>query len=283
MRPVTCAAAQRRLQEFHDGELPVAEQIAVQNHLGSCLVCADMLDDLEFVSVALKAGIKGRDLLSQQEVPTFVAGVVNRRSAEDGASMLSRVRELFEDMHVVYAGLGAAAATVACVVIMLGMMRFAPAGHQNASPAASLAALMTLVATPEMSANAIAIDPASHARGTARFQAANETAAEDAVFELASVVTRQGRLVNLDRLKKGHKATRDEAKAIEGLLEAVTRARIEPGWSENGAPGAAQGMVWLVTRMTVRANKAVDVDLPIPPAKTKRIARADLSAAPVRL
>jgi len=283
MRPVTCAAAQRRLQNFHDGELPIAEQIAVASHLDSCLVCADMLDDVQFVSLALKAGIKGRDLLSQQEVPAFVAAVVNRRSAEDGAAMLSRAREMFDDMHLVYAGLGAAAATVACVVIVLGMMRFAQAGHQNASPAASLAALMTLVATPETSANTIAIDPASHARGTARFHAANETAAEDAVFELASVVTREGRLVNLDRLRKGHKATRAEAKAIEELLEAVTRATIDTGWSENGAPGAAQGMIWFVTRMTVRANKAVDVDLPIPPVKTKRTARADDSAAPVRL
>jgi hypothetical protein len=141
---------------------------------------------------------------------------------------------------------------------------------------------MTLVATPETSANAIAIDPASHARGTARFQAANETAAEDAVFELASVVTRQGRLVNLARLKTGHKATRDEAKAIEELLESVTRSSIEPGLAE-GAPVAADGMVWLVTRMTVRATKAVDVDLPLPPAKAKRIAQTDDSSALVRL
>src|SRR6185436_12232666 len=100
----------------------------------------------------------------------------------------------------------------------------------------------TLVATPETSANTIAIDPASHARGTARFQAANETAAEDAVFELASVVTREGGLVNLARLRTGHKSRRDEAKAIENLLESVTRASIEPA-STDGAPVAGDGMV----------------------------------------
>ena len=219
----------------------------------------------------LKTGARGRDLLSHEEAAGFVAAVVSRRSAEDGASLLSRVREMFDDMHLVYAGVGAA--------VGHRRVRGHHAGHDavragrapNASPSASLAALMTLVATPETSANAIAIDPASHARGSARFQAANETAAEDAVFELASVVTRKGRLVNLARLKKGHKATRDEAKAIEELLESVTRASIEPGWAE-GAPVAADGMVWLVTRMTVRATKAVDVDLPLPPAKTKRIA-----------
>jgi hypothetical protein len=282
VKAVTCPAVQRRLHEFHDGELPVGEQIAIRGHVDSCLVCADLLEDIQFVAGALKTGAWGRDLLAHEEAPGFVAAVVSRRSAEDGASLMFRVREMFDDMHLVYAGLGAAAATAACVVIMLGMMRFAPVGHQNASPSASLAALMTLAATPETSANAIAIDPASHARGSARFQAASETAAEDAVFELASVVTRQGRLVNLARLKKGHKSTRDEAKVIEELLESVTRASIEPGWTD-GAPVAADGMVWLVTRMTVRATKAVDVDLPLPPAKTKRIARIDDSLALVRL
>jgi hypothetical protein len=282
MKPVTCAAAQQRLQAFHDGELPVGEQIAVQGHVDSCDGCADSLDDIQFVAAALKTGARGRDLLSQEEATAFAAAVVSRRLAEDGASFLTSFREMFDDMHLVYAGLGAAVATALCVIIMLGMMRFAPVGHRNASPAASLAALMTLVATPETSANAIAIDPASHARGTARFQAANETAAEDAVFELASVVTRQGRLVNLARLKTGHKATRDEAKAIEELLESVTRSSIEPGFAD-GAPVAADGMVWLVTRMTVRATKAGDVDLPLPPAKAKRIAQVDDSLAIVRL
>ena len=283
MTPLTCAAAQRRLQEFHDGELPVGEQIAVQGHVDSCRVCADTLEDIQFVG----RGAQDRSAGAAICCPTrrrrrFVAAVVSRRSAEDGASLWFRVREMFDDMHLVYAGVGAAVATAACVVIMLGMMRFAPVGHRNASPSASLAALMTLVATPETSANAIAIDPGSHARGTARFQAANETAAEDAVFELASVVTRKGRLVNLARLKNGHKATRDEAKVIEELLESVTRASIEPGWAE-GAPVAADGMVWLVTRMTVRANKAVDVDLPLPPARPSASRRADDSSALVRL
>jgi hypothetical protein len=282
MRSLTCAAAQRHLQAFHDGELPVQDQIAIQVHVHSCHDCADSLGEIQFVAAALKKAARGRDLLSHEDATTFVAAVVSRRSAEDGASMWSSVREMFDDMHLVYAALGAAVATAACVVVMLGMMRFAPVGHRNASPSASLAALMTLVATPETSANAIAIDPASHARGTARFQAANETAAEDAVFELASVVTRQGRLVNLARLKTGHKATRDEAKAIEELLESVTRASIEPGWAD-GAPVAADGMVWLVTRMTVRATKAVDVDLPLPPAKAKRIAQVDDSLMLTRL
>jgi putative zinc finger protein len=283
MKTLTCASARRRMQAFHDHELAVADQIAVSAHLQWCDRCAASLAEMSAVRVALQAIAPGRAPLSQEEAAVFTSTVVNRLKAEDDASLVAVVREMFDDMHLVYAGLGAAVATMVSVVIMLGMMRFAPVGHQNASPSASLAAIMTLVATPETSANAIAIDPASHARGTARFQAASETAAEDAVFTLESVVTRQGRLVNLARLKKGQKSTRDEAKAIEDLLQSVARARIEPGWTE-GAPLPADGIVWLVTRMTVRAStKAVDVDLPIAPAKGKRVARAADEVRAVRL
>ena len=40
---------------------------------------------------------------------------------------------MFEDMHFVYAGLGAAGATVSCIVIMLSMMRFATLDQSRAS------------------------------------------------------------------------------------------------------------------------------------------------------
>ena len=40
MKPLTCAAARRRLHAFHDGELPVADQIAVEAHIDRCDECA---------------------------------------------------------------------------------------------------------------------------------------------------------------------------------------------------------------------------------------------------
>jgi hypothetical protein len=275
MKPMTCASARRRLQAFHDGELPVAAQIDVQGHLDWCDACGDWLADVRVVGTALRASAPGRDWLSHEEAASLVTAVISRRKAEEDASLFASVQQMFDDMHLVYAGVGAAVATAACVVIMLGMMWFAPTEHPDASPSASLAAIMALMATPG-SANAIATDAASHARGSARFQAANETAAEDAVFELASIVTRGERLINLEHLRTGHKATRDEAKVIDELLESVARTRIDPGSADTPAP--TDGMVWLVTSMTVRATKVLGVDLPLPPMKAKRV--ASLSAAP---
>ena len=149
-------------------------------------------------------------------------------------------------------------------------------GHWIANP---MAAMLDVLATPGSSADAMAIDEASHARWAARLQAANETAEQDAVFALDAMVTRDGRLANFHRLRThGHK---DELNLIEALSDTVTRARIDPGAIDASQVPANSTMVWLVTRTTVRASKSITVDLPLPPAAKKRtVAR---SSAPVPL
>jgi hypothetical protein len=161
---------------------------------------------------------------------------------------------------------------------VLSMLRFASLGRPDATAAAderpdSLAALLDLVATPASSANAMAIDAASHARWAARAQAANESAAEDAVFALAAIVTRDARLASIHpRGTNGLKARRDEASLIDALVDEVTRARIGPA-ATDATPAAPQNsMVWLVTRTTVRASKSIGVDLELPAVTKKRIA-----------
>ena len=202
MRPLTCTATRRRLQAFYDGELPVADQIAVQAHMDWCDACAATLEDLRFLGTALRNCALGHDSLSHEEATALAATVVSRRKAEQDASFFARAQRMFDDMHLVYAGVGATAATAVCVVIMLSMLRFASFGRPDATPAAdgrsdSLAAMLDVLATPGSSADAMAIDSASHARWAARLQAANETAEQDAVFALDAIVTRDGRLPNL--------------------------------------------------------------------------------------
>jgi anti-sigma factor RsiW len=262
MKPLTCAATRRRLQAFHDGELSVSEQIAVEGHIDWCDVCAEALADIRLIGSSLRLGAVGLGSMSHDEAVMLTATVVSRTKAERDASLLARISRVFDDMHLVYAGVGATVATVVCVVIIMGLMRFGTAERPD-----SLAAIMDLLAMPGLSANTIVIDAASHQRGTARFQAASASAEEDTVFALATMVTRDGRLANIHRLRTARgKATRDEAELIEGLLDAVTRARIEPT-SIDGTRAVANSMVWLVTRTTVRATKILGIDLPLPPAK----------------
>ena len=272
MKPMTCSAVQRQLQAFHDGELPVAAQISVQGHLDWCDPCGDWLADLGLLRTTLRSAAPGRELLSHEGAAALVAAVIGRRSAEADWSLFARLQRMFDDMHLVYAGLGATVATAVCIVIMLTMMRFAPTGRPDASPAASLNALIALAADPGSSANAISIDAASQARGSARFQAASETAQEDVVFWIEAAVTRDGRLINLDRLRTtGRKATREQAAVIEELMKSVARARIEP--DAETAPPTTDGIVWLMTSTTVRATKAIASDLPLPPMSKKKPGR----------
>ena len=122
MKPLNCPATRRRLQAFHDRELAVADQIAVSSHLEWCDECAAALADLRAIGAALQAFAPGRVAESVDESDAFQRAVLNRAKAEHDTSFLVRVRGMFDDMHLVYAGLGATAATVVCVVIMLSMI-----------------------------------------------------------------------------------------------------------------------------------------------------------------
>ena len=124
MKALTCAATRRRLQAFHDRELAFTDQIAVSAHLEWCERCAGALADLRSIRTALHALAPNRVALSQEEAAVFTATVVNRMKAETDASFFSRVRVMFEDMRLGYAGLGATVATIVCVVMIRLSMRW---------------------------------------------------------------------------------------------------------------------------------------------------------------
>jgi hypothetical protein len=139
---------------------------------------------------------------------------------------------------------------------------------------------MTMMSTPLAceSAADFAEGTGCHARWAERFQRANESAEQDAVFTLEAVVTRHGRLASLAVLRSGrHSTADDQVQLIEDLLEAVSRARLDPA-ADNGRPHTSN-MLWLVEHATVRATKPPAlVDVPLPPKK-----RAASLTDPVRV
>ena len=269
MRTLSCSSTRRRLHAFHDRELPVSDQIAVGAHLEWCAECANQYAELRFVRAALRATAPGQTALSREESNAFTAAVVNRLSAEYHQSFLVRVREMFDDMHLVYAGVGAAAATIVCVIIMLGMMRFATKERPD-----SLAAIVNLLATPGSNANPVALDARIRMpRALDAAFSADSSAEEDAVFALAAVVTREGRIENLEMLRaNGGRAGVEQARVVENLMDAISRARFEPAQRE-GLP-VAVNMVWLVAHTTVRGSKHHPLDSVVPVVK-KRVASLD--------
>ena len=269
MKTLSCASTRRRLQAFHDRELAIGDQIAVSAHVEWCPRCARALADLREIAAALQGALPGRLTLSQDEAEVFSGTVVNRLKAEDDASLFSRVREMFSDMRLGYAGLGAMAATMVCVVIMLAMMHFAPTERPD-----SLRAMINLISTP-LDCDTFDFSDASgcRARWAERSQRAHEWAEQDAVFALEIVVTPEGQLANLARLRKarGH-ASADQAQIIDGLLNLVQQARLEQPL-ELRMPTA----IYLQEQTTVRASKQpTPLDVPLPQPKK----RASLDGRP---
>jgi hypothetical protein len=92
----------------------------------------------------VRATAPGQALMDREDRITFQAGVICRAGAEQRVSWSARMRDALDDMHIVYAGIGAAAATVFCVLVLMSMMRFAT--HERPD---SLAAIVSLLASPK--------------------------------------------------------------------------------------------------------------------------------------
>ena len=252
MTPLSCAATERLLQAYHDDELPVRDQIAVSAHVEWCESCAGVLADMRELGSALALLGHARPALSNEESAVFNQAVVNRLKAEEDASLLARLRYMFDDVRLVYAGAGAAVSCAVCVILMLGMMRFATKDGEKPD---SLAAIVTLVSTPLECDPGVNLADSSgcHARWEARFRTANESAEQESVFALDAVVThRSGHLADLARLRTGRHDSSGQAEIIESLLDAVSRSRLETALPL-GIPVTAS-MVWMVEHATVRAN-----------------------------
>lgn len=263
MKALTCGAARRRLDAYHDGELSFSEQIAVSSHLEWCDDCAAALDDLRQVRDVLRNSMPGRIALSNLSVEddlTLQATVINRLKAEERLSFGVWVQDAFTDMHFVYAGLSAVAAALACVAITLSMMRVAT----NELPD-STAALVRTFGTPGSNLNPVSVSPRLRMpRALDEPVWVTPVVVDDTYFTLSAVVTREGRVGNLEVLNSNGgrwiPADRAEAKTVEDLIGVVSRARFEPASmvlepaSMAGLP-VAVNMVWIVAHTTVRAIK----------------------------
>lgn len=273
MKALTCAAARRRLHAYCDGELPVSAQIAVGSHLEWCGDCAALEADIRALGAALRASMSGRQALSAEEEASLQAGAVGRMKAERTLSVATQVREMFEDMRLVYAGVGGAVAATVCVVIILGLMRFAA----PALPEAFVAASQTIAASSS------GLPPAPPPEPRVQLPrplgpAFSSNITDDSVIMMVAVVTREGTVADLSLLEPGGgRSSRPagQTKGLEDLMGALARARFEPA-RVDGLP-VAMNMVWVVEHTTVRA---VPVAVRAPVAK-KRAALPDFTPPPV--
>jgi hypothetical protein len=268
MKSLTCASTGRRLQAYHDGELSVSDQIDVDAHLEWCEQCAANLEEMRLLRSALRGALPGRQALVLEGSTNLPAAVVSRLRAEETQSWSGRMRAMFDDMHMVYAGLGAGTATVVCVMILLSMMRFA---NSERSPGSNQNPVV-------VDARTMMPRPLDQVLMTA-----SDKDGDEGVFTLSAVVTREGRVVNLElHGQDGATLSADssEARALESLLGLVAKARFEPA-KVSGLP-VAVNMVWMVAHTTVRAAKSpLLIENSFPAARKRRVAVTDGSARPI--
>jgi ribosomal protein S18 acetylase RimI-like enzyme len=246
MTVLTCGATRRRLAAYHDGEMEVRERIAVQNHLEHCPPCRRELGAIESVGEALRAAAAPGPA---DDWTGLQPGVISRMRAEAHESWTARVGRLFDDLHLVWIGLAATAATFVCGAIVLGMLHFASPERDD-----SLAAIIAVMAAPSGSdLNPASLDsryqlPGVPSDGVVSASLERSGSQGEMALTLSAVVTREGRIHGLEVLSndrdRGH---------VSQLLDAISRAQLEP--ARYGADPVAVNLVWLVEHMTVKGKQ----------------------------
>jgi anti-sigma factor RsiW len=288
MTVLICAETRPLLQAYHDEELPVSDHIAVHAHLQWCEDCAEVYADLRLLRGLIRAGAPGQIRLNADESLSFQASVVSRARVETTLSWSAWFREALDESRVVYAGAGAAVATLFCVLVLLSMMRFATRENPY-----SLAGIVHLLAAPKVetfdpngpgtNANPVIVDARMlMPRTLDQLFLSTASASDEAVYTLSAIVTREGRLVNLEwhsASGRTPKAGSREAEAVDTLLSAASQARFEPARMA-GLP-VAVNMVWLVANTTVRGTKGLEIPVTGVPMPRKRRVQFTQSAPSV--
>jgi hypothetical protein len=254
MKSLACTAVLRQLQAYHDGELRVADQIAVATHLDGCEGCHDALIELEQIGDVLRAEAPGHTPLPCDEASSFMSSVVNRARVEREVSLLSRLHEMAEDGRFAYSAIGATTATLACLVIMLTMMRFA--GRERTD---SLAGVINTAKAPAAVAEPIVIRPVAvdaRVMMPRALDSFSRSDVDDTVLALSGVVTTEGRVSNVQVNDGfgGIAMAAMDGRDLESLVNAVAKMRFEPVMKE-GEP-VSVNMVLFVAHTTVRGGAA---------------------------
>ena len=246
MTLLTCSAVRRRLPAFYDRELPVRELIAIETHVAACAPCTHELQGLQQVGEALRlAAAPG----PADDWTGLQPGVISRMRAEAHESWTARTGRLFDDLHLLWSGLAATAATCICGAVALSALPFAaPERHD------SLRAVISVMAAPIGSdlnpgrlENYIRV-PSVPRRGPMEAMLARPVSEEELELALSAVVTREGRISDVSVLDMDSSLVPE----VQLILDGISRATLEPARFQE-IP-VAVNLVWLLTHTTVKGK-----------------------------
>jgi len=278
-----CHAAQELLHAFVDGELQVAEQVAVESHLRWCQVCAARVEDMQIIgaslrvtSCAMRAAAAADDSLASVQ-----SAVLTRIRTEREQSLGSQLRDMCADMRFFWPAVGASMALVACLCVAAAVSSVTSDENPD-----SLAGMIEMLANPGSDQNPMRLDGGMTAppRGL-NGAGLDSIPGDEAVFALAAVVTREGRVSNYELLLSERASVRRHDAAVQtgdasSVLNAVKQSRFAPAQGTDGEP-IAVNMVWVLARTTVKASAQAKVELrPIPVPLAPAVPAADAVVKP---
>ena len=262
-----CEAAREMLQPFVDLELPMTEQVVLESHLRWCDTCAARIEDMRMIGAALRLGSAAPSVHAEDAgaLAAIQSEVLTRIRAEHDQSLPVRFRELFADMRFLWQALGATAALVVCVCAVTTVNRVARAELPD-----SMADVISRLANPGSDRHPLQLDAQMLApRPLNQGSALDSIPGEEAVFALAAVVTREGRMGNFELLQSSvresgmGRGAADESDQISALLDALKHSRFTPAQTPDGV--VAVNVVWLLARTTVKASIKPKVTGSLPP------------------
>jgi hypothetical protein len=253
MTLMTCSSVQRRLQSFHDGELPVKEMIDVEAHIGTCPPCARDRRQIQTLGDALRlaaAPAPAEDWAGLQP------GVISRMRAEQHESWPARAHRFIDDVHLVWIGLASAMATLVLAGSIFGMVQNIP--DRNDSLAAMFAVLGAKVGSD---LNPASLDgrglnlgptpvlvPTVPQDGVVYATLETSTIPDGVMVPLSAQVTTNGSVENVRMLDQTLATT-----GVRDLMDALSRGRLEP--AQYGGSPVAVSVVWLLANTTVKPGK----------------------------
>ncbi|HEX6047659.1 MAG TPA: zf-HC2 domain-containing protein [Gemmatimonadaceae bacterium] len=258
MHVLPCDRVREHLEAFIDDELTLDEQVRIETHLQECVACRLEASELAEIGSALRS--RSASVAAVPPEPERLTSMVLERvRLEQQFSFGGRLRDLFDDMHFVWAGLGATLAVILCVYASAGVLHAA----SNERPG-SLAELIDYLANPGSNDNPVRVD--RYMSLPRAYEPMVLTTDDDVEFAVAAVVTREGRVQNLELVAEQMRSLKVKPEVVLAMLDAAAQARFEPARS-GGAP-VAVSMVWLLSSTIVKGLPDYDMYLLRPPSQS---------------
>ena len=254
---VGCERARTLLDGLIDGELSMADQLAVESHLRWCDTCALRVEDMRTIGASLRVQFAAGPVVPDETLTTLTEGLLVRVRAERAQSFPSRIREMLSDRRLLWPTLGATAAVVLCVAAAVSVLHASKLEDPE-----SLAGMISALSSPgternplRPADNGISIPRLSDEEGSRAGGALENVGDEDFIYAFRTVIGRDGRPGNSELLASGDSASVDsrglaQAAAQElAMLDFVRQARFKPAQTPMGQ-AVAVDVVWLIAKTT---------------------------------